>query len=232
MEPEPRWTRVSGSIAEKAHSRPPSRPTGSGRRTHSPVLLPLAHPRAAGLGRHRQRVTTDELTGTDGRLEASRGRVRPCRGCLGRERPGVSCWRAHHAPRGSGARLTLRRGLQPGLTFQTAEATEFLTGHPDSFDVVLSIFGPVWFTDPATLLPLVRQSLAPGGVFAFSHRPARPDQEPKGALKEARAVSRWDYSSRQWSALLSSARFTNITAEIVGPPTGECEGTLVVRAER
>lgn len=124
-----------------------------------------------------------------------------------------------------------RWGDLPGLTFQTAEATAFLTGHPDSFDVVLSIFGPVWFTDPATLLPLVRQSLSPGGVFAFSQRPARPDQKPRGSLREARAVSRWDYSPQEWAALLSSARFTDITAEIIGPPAGEREGTLVVRAE-
>ncbi|MEU7167070.1 class I SAM-dependent methyltransferase [Streptomyces morookaense] len=144
---------------------------------------------------------------------------------------GADCVGIDIAP-GQRAMAEARWGDLPGLTFQTAEATEFLTGHPGSFDVVLSIFGLVWFTNPAILLPLVRQSLSPGGVFAFSHRPARPDQEPRGSLREARAVSRWDYASEEWAALLSSACFTNITAEIIAPPTGECEGTLVVRAER
>lgn len=39
------------------------------------------------------------------------------------------------------------------------------------FDVVYSVFGPVWFTDPATLLPLIHARLDPGGVLAFSHLP-------------------------------------------------------------
>ncbi|MFI7100714.1 class I SAM-dependent methyltransferase [Streptomyces sp. NPDC050161] len=125
-----------------------------------------------------------------------------------------------------------RWGSVPGLIFRTAEATEFLTRHPDSFDVVFSVFGPVWFTDPATLLPLVRQGLAEGGVFAFSHKPPQADPRPGNPLREARAVSRWDHSPQEWTTLLTSARFTNITTEIIDPPDGESEGTLLVRAER
>ncbi|MGD3111314.1 class I SAM-dependent methyltransferase [Streptomyces sp. YGL11-2] len=130
------------------------------------------------------------------------------------------------------AKAEARWGGTPGLTFQTAEATEFLTNHPDSFDVVLSIFGPVWFTDPTTLLPLVRQSLAAGGVFAFSHKPPQADQKPVSPLREARAVSRWDYPTHQWAALLASVGFVNITTHIIEPPDSEREGTLLVRAER
>ncbi|MER6502306.1 class I SAM-dependent methyltransferase [Streptomyces sp. NPDC001455] len=125
-----------------------------------------------------------------------------------------------------------RWGHIPGLSFRTAEVTDFLRSHPDSFEVVLSIFGPVWFTDPSTLLPLVWQSLSEGGVLAFSHKPPQADQKPVGPLREARAVSRWDHSPHEWAALLASARFTNITTEIIDPPDSESEGTLLVRAER
>ncbi len=119
-----------------------------------------------------------------------------------------------------------------GLAFQTAEATDFLGRHPKSFDVMLSIFGPVWFTDPATLLPLVRHALAPGGIFAFSHKPATAPGRRGASLREARAVVRWDYAPEEWVELLASARFTNPTAEVIDPPEGKREGTLLVRARR
>ncbi|WP_211215387.1 hypothetical protein [Actinoalloteichus spitiensis] len=38
---------------------------------------------------------------------------------------------------------------------------------------MLSIFGAVWFTDPDTLMPLVREWMILGGVLAFSPREAR-----------------------------------------------------------
>ncbi|GGX01758.1 class I SAM-dependent methyltransferase [Streptomyces noursei] len=129
------------------------------------------------------------------------------------------------------AKAEARWGNVPDLTFRTAEAAEFLTDHPDSFDVVLSIFGPVWFTAPTALLPLVRQSLSAGGVFAFSHTPPKAGPQPGGSLREARAVSRWDYSADEWADLLASSGFSNVTADIIAPPEGEEEGTLLVRAE-
>ncbi|MFG2178280.1 class I SAM-dependent methyltransferase [Streptomyces abikoensis] len=129
------------------------------------------------------------------------------------------------------AKAEARWGDVPGLTFQTAEATEFLADHPNNFDAVLSIFGPVWFTDPTSLLPLVRRALTSRGVFAFSHRPAASDREPGEHLRDSRAVARWDYSAHEWTELLSSASFTSITADIIAPPDGESVGTLVVRAE-
>ncbi|MGK5637410.1 class I SAM-dependent methyltransferase [Streptomyces sp. URMC 126] len=124
-----------------------------------------------------------------------------------------------------------RWGHLPGLSFRTAEARDFLAAHPDSFDVVLSIFGPVWFTDPTTFLPLVRRSLTAGGVFAFSHKPPQTDRRPGERLREARAVARWDHSPHEWASLLAGACFTNITATVIDPPKGACEGTLLVRAE-
>ncbi|MEU5426251.1 class I SAM-dependent methyltransferase [Streptomyces olivoreticuli] len=124
-----------------------------------------------------------------------------------------------------------RWGHLPGLTFHTAEVTEFLARHPGSFDVVLSIFGPVWFIDPEQLLPLVRDCLTPRGVFAFSHKPPRADRQAGGTLREARAVSRWDYSADQWANLLAAERFANIQVEVIPPPDDQTEGTLLVRAE-
>ncbi|GGP94395.1 class I SAM-dependent methyltransferase [Streptomyces melanogenes] len=124
-----------------------------------------------------------------------------------------------------------RWGHFPGLSFVTAEATEFLKGCPGMFDAVFSIFGAVWFTNPQQLLPLVRQQLMPGGVFAFSHKPPAEEQGPVGILREARAVSRWDYSGDEWATLLDSAGFANITAKVIPPPGRESLGTLLVRAE-
>ncbi|WP_371653355.1 MULTISPECIES: class I SAM-dependent methyltransferase [unclassified Streptomyces] len=143
---------------------------------------------------------------------------------------GAECIGVDIAP-GQRRKAEERWGHVPGLTFHTAEATEFLTSSPDSFDAVLSIFGPVWFTDPEQLLPLVRKRLAPGGVLAFSHKPPGDDSEPVGPLREARAVSRWDYSAGEWADLLARTGFTNVTAEIIPPPGSESLGTLLVRAE-
>ncbi|MEV5872767.1 class I SAM-dependent methyltransferase [Streptomyces sp. NPDC052101] len=125
-----------------------------------------------------------------------------------------------------------RWGDIPGLSFRTAEAMEFLAGSPASFDVVLSIFGPVWFTNPSILLPLVRDSLTAGGMFVFSHKPAMAPGRPRASLREARAVTRWDYSAEEWAELLASAGFTCAKAEIIEPPAGGRVGTLLVRAER
>ncbi|RLU92082.1 SAM-dependent methyltransferase [Streptomyces griseocarneus] len=129
------------------------------------------------------------------------------------------------------AKARRRWGHLPGLSFRTAEATEFLAGDSGAFDVVLSIFGPVWFTDPEKFLPLVRAGLSPAGVFAFSHRPPRAGQRPGAALHEARAVARWDHPVEEWVRLLAAAGFGNITGEVVAPPKGKDEGTLLMRAE-
>ncbi|MDT0306945.1 class I SAM-dependent methyltransferase [Streptomyces sp. DSM 44917] len=118
-----------------------------------------------------------------------------------------------------------RWGRLPGLSFHTADAAEFLAERTTQVDIVLSIFGAVWFTDPARLLPLIRERLAPGGAFVFSQRP--PDEDrPCGT----RAVRRWDLSPDEWTRRLFSAGFTRTEAGILPPPAGERVGTLLVRA--
>ncbi|WP_256640696.1 class I SAM-dependent methyltransferase [Streptomyces murinus] len=124
-----------------------------------------------------------------------------------------------------------RWGHLPRLTFHTAEATDYLSCTAGQFDVVLSVFGPVWFTDPAQLLPLIRKRLSPGGVLAFSHKPPTAGGvQPTGTLREARAVTRWDHTPREWSAALTSFGFSDIRAEIISPPAGKDTGTLLVKA--
>ncbi|GAA3968155.1 hypothetical protein GCM10022384_19480 [Streptomyces marokkonensis] len=98
-----------------------------------------------------------------------------------------------------------RWGHLPGLTFHTAEVTDYLSHTYGPLDVVLSIFGPVWFTDPEQLLPLIRKRLSPDGVLVFSHKPPMVGSQPVGTLRAAKAVTRWDYTPEEWSALLISS---------------------------
>ncbi|MFW6691787.1 class I SAM-dependent DNA methyltransferase [Streptomyces sp. MAR4 CNX-425] len=142
---------------------------------------------------------------------------------------GATCTGVDIAPSQRG-KAVARWGHLPGLAFHTAEVTEYLTRTAGSFDVVLSIFGPVWFSDPELLLPLIRTRLSPGGVLVFSHEPPEPGIPAVGTLRTARAVTRWDYGPQEWSACLTAAGFRGISAETVAPPEGKDTGTLLVMA--
>ncbi|MEZ7006883.1 class I SAM-dependent methyltransferase [Streptomyces sp. AD55] len=142
---------------------------------------------------------------------------------------GAMCTGVDIAPSQQG-KAVARWGSLPGLAFHTAEVTDYLSRTEGSFDVVLSIFGPVWFTDPERLLPLVRRRLSPGGVLAFSHKPPTAGTRPVGRPGEAKAVTRWDHTPEEWSALLASSGYSDIKAEVVPPPAGKDAGTLLVRA--
>lgn len=58
----------------------------------------------------------------------------------------------------------------PGLDLRQMEATAFLRETADAYDGVYSVYGAVWFTDPALLLPAIRERLRPGGVLVFSQQ--------------------------------------------------------------
>ncbi|MFE4372212.1 class I SAM-dependent methyltransferase [Streptomyces sp. NPDC056835] len=118
-----------------------------------------------------------------------------------------------------------RWGDLPGLEFRTAEATAFLSGTDQTFDVVLSIFGAVWFVDPETLLPLIRARMAAGGILAFSHLPAG-SQGPR----PGRAGLRYDHSPSEWERLLAGHGFIGACASVIDPPEGRTVGTMLVRA--
>ncbi|MFC8241576.1 class I SAM-dependent methyltransferase [Streptomyces chartreusis] len=126
------------------------------------------------------------------------------------------------------ARETVARerwGHLPGLEFRTAEATAFLNETDETFDVVLSIFGAVWFVDPDTLLPLIRSRTTPGGILAFSHLPPG-SQGPKAA----KAGLRHDRTPDEWGRILTVHGFSDVCVSLIDPPEGRAVGTMLVRA--
>lgn len=67
-----------------------------------------------------------------------------------------------------------RWGQTSGLELHHAEAVRFLLEDGEGFDAVYSVYGAVWFTDPALLLPAVRQGCARAvGSSSPSGRPSR-----------------------------------------------------------
>ncbi|MFD5202432.1 class I SAM-dependent methyltransferase [Streptomyces sp. NPDC058375] len=112
-----------------------------------------------------------------------------------------------------------------GLEFRTAEVTAFLTETDEMFDVVLSIFGAVWFVDPHTLLPLIRSRMTSGGVLAFSHLPPGGQSPQPGS-----SGMRHDHSPGEWEQILTGHGFTAASASLVDPPEGRAVGTMLVRS--
>ncbi|MCP2169698.1 hypothetical protein LX83_006584 [Goodfellowiella coeruleoviolacea] len=94
----------------------------------------------------------------------------------------------------------------------------------EGFDVIYSVFGAVWFVEPAKLLPLVRSSLLRGGVFAFSHLPPNGLEGPTAG----KAVTKWHYSPTRWVELLVRHGFQAEADVIPAPVAGP--GTMLVRA--
>ena len=118
-----------------------------------------------------------------------------------------------------------RWGNLPGLEFRTADAAAFLNETDETFDVVLSIFGAVWFVDPDALLPLIRSRMESGGILAFSHVP--PGAQGPGP---ARAGLRYDHTPDEWGRILTRHGFSRVHVCLIGPPAGETVGTMLVRA--
>ncbi|GAB3902222.1 class I SAM-dependent DNA methyltransferase [Kibdelosporangium lantanae] len=139
---------------------------------------------------------------------------------------GAICTGVDLAPSRTAA-ATARWGHLPSLEFVTADVIDYLATVTTVFDVIYSIFGAVWFTDPASLLPLVRRRMAPDGVFAFSHLPTA-----ETCITSGRAISKWQYPAERWKQLLTAAGFDAVTAETIAAPTGGQQGTLWVRARR
>ncbi|WP_030218116.1 class I SAM-dependent DNA methyltransferase [Streptomyces bikiniensis] len=125
-----------------------------------------------------------------------------------------------------------------GAQFVCAEVLNHLSGSTETYDAIYSVFGAVWFTDPAKLLPLVAQRLNPGGVFAFSHPPAIPGAYgPQGMYKggfagKAMYTYRYSYTPRRWTSFLLKAGFTNPDVQVLDAPTPGHIGTLIARATR
>ncbi|MFD1275774.1 class I SAM-dependent methyltransferase [Streptomyces kaempferi] len=75
-----------------------------------------------------------------------------------------------------------------GVRIEQGGVLDWLVADESLYDAVYSIFGAAWFTDPARLFPLVREHLAPGGVFVFS-QPQR-SRAPTARRECTRAGSR------------------------------------------
>lgn len=127
----------------------------------------------------------------------------------------------------------------PGLEIRHERAERFLSAVDAPYDVIYSVYGASWFTDPDALLPLVRDALTPGGVYAFSHNPpalagcygAQVSQmKPERAGDEPLFVKRFDHEPEQWELLLKGAGFEDISAGVIPPPEGKRLGTLLVTA--
>ncbi|MCO1581676.1 class I SAM-dependent methyltransferase [Crossiella sp. SN42] len=110
------------------------------------------------------------------------------------------------------------------ITFLTAEAASYLDSATERFDIVFSIFGAVWFTDPAVLLPRVHAALKPGGLLAFSHLPA------VAPMAAGQPVQKWELTPEAWQEALHSAGFGDVRTELFPAPVSEQVGTLLVRA--
>ncbi|MGW1504206.1 class I SAM-dependent methyltransferase [Streptomyces mirabilis] len=131
-----------------------------------------------------------------------------------------------------------RWGGAPGLEFHRGDALAYLQGGGDDFDAVYSVYGVVWFTDPAVLLPLVRDRLRPGGTLVFSQRPpvegcygCQASYIPRGDDEDPLVVKRWDYEPPAWTSLLREIGFTDATARVLpAPPGNRKTGTLIVAA--
>lgn len=154
----------------------------------------------------------------------------------------LTAWGAHAVGVDiSPVQLAKAHGRWPHLDVRQETAERFLAATPHRFDVVYSVFGAAWFTDPADLLPLVHAGLEPGGVYAFSHNPpaltgcygAQASQmQPPAKGDEPLYVRRWDYEPRTWAEIVERAGFTEVTAEVIPPPAGRRTGTLLVRGVR
>lgn len=130
-----------------------------------------------------------------------------------------------------------RYGNLPNLELHRGDARAFLSTHPHRFNAVFSVFGAVWFTDPDELLPLIRTALAPGGVLAFSQRPAvegcygaQASYMTRADDPDPKVVKRWDYEPAAWKEILKRNGFADVSVSVIAAPEGYTTGTLLVRA--
>ena len=131
-----------------------------------------------------------------------------------------------------------RWGGMPGLTLHQADAVQYLRQDQDGFDAVYSVYGAVWFTDPAVLLPAVRERLRPGGQLVFSERPpvegcygCQASYILCGADEDPLVVKRWDYEPERWEQMLGEYGYSSVHASVLPAPPGRRKvGTLLVQA--
>jgi SAM-dependent methyltransferase len=129
-----------------------------------------------------------------------------------------------------------RWGHLPGATFVPGDAASYLTETTTQWDAIYSIWGAVWFTDPARLLPLIRDRLTPTGKLAFSHAPPVPGSYGiqgmygNGFTGRQTWIYRWAYEPATWADLLHQTGFSHIHTRTHPAPDPDNVGTLIVEA--
>lgn len=124
----------------------------------------------------------------------------------------------------------------PGLRFELADVQEYLARTDETYDAVYSVWAAMWFTNPADLVPLVRDRLNPGGVLAFSQAPpvegcyGAQGMHVNGFKGKKGGLTRWHYTPEMWVGILRNYGFLDVHAEIVEAPDPGDVGTLLVRA--
>ncbi|RBQ15539.1 SAM-dependent methyltransferase [Spongiactinospora rosea] len=127
-----------------------------------------------------------------------------------------------------------RWGHLPGARFEEGDALAFLAATTRRWDAIYSIFGGLWFIEPAQWLPLVRLRLTPGGKVVFSHAPPVPGsyglQGMYGAGFTGRRVwvYRWAYEPEVWARMLEDEGYEDVHARVEPAPDADHVGTLIV----
>ncbi|WP_243744981.1 class I SAM-dependent methyltransferase [Streptomyces hainanensis] len=136
--------------------------------------------------------------------------------------------------------------LTPRLRLVQADVVTHLRSAPNGYDMLYSVFGALDFTDPQHLLPAAAAALRPGGRLAFATlahylggEPAETDVThadipAKRSDGQPTTMRRWVLQEQVWTKLLSEARLTDITTDLLpalseGPRTAD---TLLVTASR
>jgi SAM-dependent methyltransferase len=123
-----------------------------------------------------------------------------------------------------------------GVRIEQGEILDWLAADGGRYDAVYSIFGAAWFTDPSRLFPLVREHMAPHGVFVFSQPPAIPGTYgPQGMYKggfagKAMFTYRYSYKPAVWERHLHRAGFATAKARVLDAPKPGHIATLIVQA--
>ncbi|UUV32306.1 class I SAM-dependent methyltransferase [Amycolatopsis roodepoortensis] len=209
------WNRYASRTARAVSDLASAEPFGwTQYPSHGPGAELLGQPRTAlelGCG-HGDAVAALAMRGVD---------------ATGVDVSGVQC---EHACR--------RWGHIAGARFEHADVLEFLTASGRSWDVIYSIWGAIWFLDPAVVLPLLRERLTRGGKLVFAHAPPVPGaygiQGTYGApfSAEPQWVYRWSYEPEMWAELLHDNGFRTLHARVEAAPDPGKLGTLIVEAER
>ncbi|MBB4891229.1 SAM-dependent methyltransferase [Streptomyces olivoverticillatus] len=131
-----------------------------------------------------------------------------------------------------------RFGHLPAAIWTVGDAAEVLARLP-RLDACFSIYGALWYSDPARLLPVIRNRLKPGGLLAFTVNAPRPAELPGRRVDNltldtgARLpVVHYSYDVDAWRQLLTASGLTTDTVLTVDDPVGRCYRTLVLRARR